>query len=601
MKRIILILIILLPVLGISQTKIMKYQLAPLEIDTTETDINKANWEEYLSKYLTNVEAPDVFSPTYPAFKLSEAFTPAVIRNMEGDNISDYYTTSKLIIRHKELNVITLNDIPENLMIDNVNWYIISLDDSNTGSINWAGDYLVKAKVLSTDNIKKQLTLSSSNGFDIGDKVMLYSPFTNYEFLDGQESAPSISKVADTYMSTYVAAGPMWWDNINNRYTILLNGKSPFYQIGFAYSTDLINWTHGNNHQPIITNAENPHFAHNVYSTGAPVELDNNRVGVYLTCFDASEYRRIYYAEMNRDATGLIIHATPVMDDGQLMNPSVVQWDNKYHMMIHRRGSPLENSKTEHYASLSLTSGWTKLNEFSYNGSNSIWMEGVGDNYSVFVENGGLYALVGGTSRYIESGTRADRVLGLMSYDKTYNRWSPANKFAPEIIAPMYFQDMGEPWGVWAGSHTGGYSCILRHNNEYIMSLAFERTADNYGIGFIRLRNNRSQYMAKDYVNFIPHDITGSEYNVNDNLNATITLTGNAIINLPELIPGETGNMTVRTSTTGYILKLSSSQSVKIADYIDHTDGNMVVDAYRSVFSWYYDGIEVFINRTNYD
>ena len=236
----------------------------------------------------------------------------------------------------------------------------------------------------------------------------------------------------------------------NNRYVVLLNGRSPYNQVGYAYSTDLETWTHGNNQEPIIKNDYHSYFATNVYSSGNAIDIGNNRIAFFLTGYDASSNRRIFYAEMNKDVSGLTISTIPVFASLNNISPAVAKCGNEYHMLVEKRNTTdLKLSIVEHYKSTSLNSGWSKVGEFGseYNDNNSIWLEGHSDNYMLFTENGNLYALVSGTSRYKTSGVRGDRVVGIMAYDKTSNKWTPLNSYAPEIIAPMYFQDMGELWG----------------------------------------------------------------------------------------------------------------------------------------------------------
>ena len=113
--------------------------------------------------------------------------------------------------------------------------------------------------------------------------------------------------------------------------------------------------------------------------------------------------------------------------------------------------------------------------------------------------------------------------------------------------------------GAWAGSQTGGYPSMINKGNECLVFYSFEKSADSYGIGLIRLKSNQPTPVIA-YDNLVPSVLTGTTpiYSQNNNLNAKIELTGNTVITMPDnLKSGQTGNIKVTASATSYTLTLS--------------------------------------------
>ena len=94
-------------------------------------------------------------------------------------------------------------------------------------------------------------------------------------------------------------------------------------------------------------------------------------------------------------------------------------------------------------------------------------------------------------------------------------------------------------------------------------------------------------------------------WNVNNGLNATLTMTGATAITLSGLVAGQTGNIRVTTNSAaayaltiaGYTNKISPAIWTGTANVLktSYTSGTAKVD----VFSWWYDGTNVIWNGTN--
>ena len=89
-------------------------------------------------------------------------------------------------------------------------------------------------------------------------------------------------------------------------------------------------------------------------------------------------------------------------------------------------------------------------------------------------------------------------------------------------------------------------------------------------------------------------------YDMEDNANANITLTGNTIITFASLKQGMSGNLTVINPATVYTLTFAGG-TIKINPSIYVAAGQVITSGSDKidVFSWYYDGAYIFINGTN--
>ena len=97
-----------------------------------------------------------------------------------------------------------------------------------------------------------------------------------------------------------------------------------------------------------------------------------------------------------------------------------------------------------------------------------------------------------------------------------------------------------------------------------------------------------------------PSSNTSYTLDATNGQNMKITLIGNTTVTMQNLVPGSTGNLTVYNASSTYTLTFSGSYSFLVSPIVRRTtaspnvSGNSKID----VFSWYYDGSDVFINGT---
>jgi len=137
---------------------------------------------------------------------------------------------------------------------------------------------------------------------------------------------------------------------------------------------------------------------------------------------------------------------------------------------------------------------------FAYTGSTISILDGIQTNDGIFCSshcdafkymmyNSRLYCIVGGTSRYAKSGTKANRVYGLMYWDERRNtpEWVLDHK-SPVFINPLG----GDLWGneySWCSDHIGGYPTIIynKKNGKLYFFYSANHGSDSYEIALLTL------------------------------------------------------------------------------------------------------------------
>jgi len=433
-------------------------------------------------------------------FKLSESFSPALIRNTEGDNLSESGDTTLLVITNIGADYVELNALPTDLICSTeILWFLMSLEDFNAGGVGYTGDYTTQKKIISFNLPNNRLYLNTVTNLSIGEKVCLYSPFANYKFLPGQTAAGVINSAgAPAWRDKYVQPGPVWYDTVNSRYIMLVNGRSTIankLQIGWAVSDDLITWTMQNGDAPIILTTDKAFFANNVFATGAPNFIDDDTVAITVCCYDGSNNVRGAIIYFDKDMSGWTLPDTIAFNDIPCYGPSLIYFENKWHLTFLSIIGDISTSKFPHYTSDTIDSGYILegyVYENEWDGNDSIFCEGYMAGHIMLEEEGELYLIGSGYSRYTMSGNRGNGVHGLFKYDKTGNTWYPHNTFPPEIINPFYFAALGLDYD-WASDHCGGCISIFKTDNgKCYYFTAMNNGSDTYQVAALELINRAS-------------------------------------------------------------------------------------------------------------
>lgn len=447
--------------------------------------------------YLLSVEGSDYKkNSTWKLLKANkgvsfpDVFRPSLIRNAEIDNINTSASTTLIEITAIAGNVLTLNTLPEDYIDTSIDWFAQS-DDYNAGEPGYTGDYLTQAKITSFDFENNKISLISATGFNVGENICIYSPWVNYEFVAGQKTAGIISASGAGWRAKYVVSGPTWWDDVNSRYTMAFYGRSnvPTVQVGIATSPDLETWTVGNSDTPIIANGDHANFSTNVYAGGNALDVGGGRVAFVVAGYSGSS-GYCHMIQMDKDGTNITISNSLLTGTVWFMC-GMTYYNSKYVILVLKSsGGAIETWTVEMWESSTIDSGYSKVCDVfttEYDGNDSVFLEGHADSFCPFVENGRLYCLITGTQRYTISMTQGNRVGGLMSYDNNGN-WNIVNKYAPELIFPMYFYNIpSEDYG-WAGGHMGGYLSFIKKDGNVYLFCSFLQTADTYQVAALKLK-----------------------------------------------------------------------------------------------------------------
>jgi hypothetical protein len=94
-----------------------------------------------------------------------------------------------------------------------------------------------------------------------------------------------------------------------------------------------------------------------------------------------------------------------------------------------------------------------------------------------FILNNELYALVDGTSQWYNSGTRGERMLGLMKFNDSSQIWEP-------LTGGVYWGSYQFAAPLWSrpGGHTGGSPVIYTENNNFYIYAALTIASNQYEV-----------------------------------------------------------------------------------------------------------------------
>lgn len=431
-------------------------------------------------------------------YNITAGLSPALIRNEEGNNLVSSSTTTLIEITAKSGNTLTLNVLPRDLICSlDIDWFVQSLDSSDynvPSDPNYSGDYLVQDKITNFDFRRKRITVVDATDLDVGEKIAIYSPWANYEFEPGQESEGIIkSDSGVSWRSVYVSPGAIWYDKSNSRYILIVNGYNGSRQsVGWAYSSDLESWSWGNSGNAFLDASGSSYWSNECFVTGDAIELDNGNIGILVTGTNASGTTMII-VECERDMSSWSIISSSVLPIGTKATGSIKYYNGKWHLVCQDYGYTVAERRAEHYTADAVDGPYTLksyIDNNTYAGNDSHFLEGHSDGHCLFVENGKLYNIIAGTQRYTISGIKGNRIFGVVVYDEDNNSWAALNDFAPEILFPMYFYNIPSEDYDWAGGHSGNSPCIVKLNGKCYFFCSMNYTTSTYQVAALELLNH---------------------------------------------------------------------------------------------------------------
>lgn len=422
----------------------------------------------------------------------SRAFIPAMclIRNKELDNTLSLTDSTKLTISAINNKIITVNDLPDYLYFNKTGWaaMLCDIDKTTTTDPTPTGDYLYK-NFCTVDRNAKTLTFGATTnltGWEVGDVLILYNPFLNYEFIGNQSNSPFLSvSGAPAWRSSQTGSGPMFRHS-DGRFIWLFTGyqSSPTRgRVGYAYTTDMINWTVGNGDNYVfdaitagIPDCTSINLCGNAYPT-------NDGTGRYWCPFfyaktsDGHGAHRILY--FDEDLT-TFTYSGIIMADRELgfAGGTIMQIGAEYHfiyMLIANAGITFRSINAAKSANLEglYVDYQTDIVIGAGGGANDgvAWSHAV-DAPAMFNDNVNTWGLFGATSQYSQSGNKGNREYCFLNFDQSSETWS-VDDVGPVIINPFYYQNINNTY-LWAGDHTGGYPAFFMEGDDIYASLTMK-------------------------------------------------------------------------------------------------------------------------------
>ena len=401
-------------------------------------------------------------------------FKMCLVRNKELNNSLSLTDSTKLVISSKNGQVITVNNLPNYDMFDQPGWVAMLVDQNKTNTIDPTptGDYLYKY-FCTIDRTAKTLNFTSGgslSSWKLGDTLILYNPFVNYEFVGNQLIGPLITASgapawrAGAGTTTTSVGGPMFRRS-DGVYIWMINGfNGAAYHLGYAYSNNMTTWTMGNSDYWVF-GPENISDTSSVYVSGPAIPL-NDGTGRYYCLITQnikstghSALRILYFDENLTNFT----YSAPIIADYQLgyYSGSIIQFNGYYHLLTLLVTSSVPDRAIVAAKSSNLEGPYTVYqNIVRGNDSNNgtAWSYAV-DGPVAYDDGTKIFGFFGCTSQWSQSGTKGNREHCLLNFNKTTETWS-INDSGPVIINPFYYQDISGTYN-WAGDHVGANPIYL--------------------------------------------------------------------------------------------------------------------------------------------
>lgn len=409
-------------------------------------------------------------------------FRHCLVRNTELDNTLSLSSSTVLTITDKTGQVLTIDNLPDYSAFDLPGW-VLMRTTTNTADPNVTGDYLYHNHCV-VDRVVKTVTFADGinmSDWSVGNVVVLYNSFLNYSLFDGQTQEPIVSSVGSvpTWRTFQTYPGPMF-KHSDGRYIMMFNayetGTGPSY-IGYVYSTDLINWTIGNEDNYVYAPSVSIPDCKYTALQGSIDRLDDGRyyccIGITKTSGAYGESRFLYFDE---DLT-TFTYSDPILGSPGFAygcsNP--VFYNELYHLPVfYVHPSDVSLREIREYVCETRTGVYT-LNQNIIKAADAT--DGMTCSYSVgqvvfFNYHDNIFGLFDGTSKWSGSGTKGNREFSLLEFDKTTEVWSVSDK-GVVILNPMYYYNMDNTYE-WGTDHGGPNICLGLVDDKIFMTTCFK-------------------------------------------------------------------------------------------------------------------------------
>lgn len=433
---------------------------------------------------------------------------PCLIRNTEMDNTLAYASGTPITVSSATSTKLTMSWVP---FIDTLfnprpgKEWVLTFPASHSGTDpSRSGDYRVWLKITGGTYSTKVLDYTEvrddaswNSGDYVSKNVIFLNPFEagwdiHETYLIGTKTS--------TYRSTYLSPAGIF-KRTDGKWCLLVNGyNGSEFQIGAFISSDLEHWDELAG-SPFFTKGGSGWRADNIYisSTVLPSRLDD-RLIAYMNGYKSADSKwRIGYVKFDEDLTSASIEYSanhifgtePTGAAGYYAN-SVIRYGNRHRMIFQNRTNANPDVSAweiwEAYSDSELgpfdyVVGTTDpviatvyTNDGSFRSSHS-------DAFGMFMYKGRLYMIVAGTSRYKESGNKANRVYGLFYLDERAGGAWREDTRSPLLIHPdRANSNFWSAFETWADDHCGGYPVVIYDEENEKLHLLYTMTSgsNNY-------------------------------------------------------------------------------------------------------------------------
>lgn len=407
---------------------------------------------------------------------------------------------TKLAITNKTGQVLIITSLPDYSKFDTAGWVAMLCDEdkTNTTDPTPTGDYLYK-EFCTIDRTAKTLTFAGGvnlTAWQVGDNLVLYNCFLNYTFVGNQTVGPLINiSGAPAWRGYYTVGGGIFKNDSTGHYIWFFTGYTTatphIGAIGYAWSTDMINWTVGNSDTPIF-NASTLPDGYSVSTTGSIYHL-NDGTGRYYCLIayqkNANHSKNITVLLYFDPALTTFTFSASLLDetpDGGCVGSSIVKINGYYHMSYSIQYAIDRNREQRVAKSLLLEGPYVdyQLVAVGTGSNDGVQWSWSADGFSIFNDGLHIFGLFGGFSEWSLSGGKGNRFFCLVNYKSGV--WT-VDKSGPVIINPLYYYDLNATYG-WADDHTGGYPSIFVNGSDVYMSLTMHgRSTGVYQMALIKL------------------------------------------------------------------------------------------------------------------
>lgn len=377
-----------------------------------------------------------------------------------------------------------------------------------------AGNYTHSMKIIKHSTYSNQymyetkwLKYSEASGLEaawnVNDRVMLFNPFVGKFDKAGLKDYIVTYDAGTAWRSDYVTAGPAY-KHSDGDWVVIVNGRNSgtsVYTVGAAKGPTLTAAALAfmNSDAPVITYLGSAGWYNKqiICSSILPIpDVKHPQYIGFCSGYTGAKWKIgwVKFDEDFQSVTYLTAGSETVDSSGSsngLINPSVVLYKGQYWMAYIDRS---DNANPE-----LATGGWkvkiakcsTIDGTYVYDHqicagrltNDGSWRSCHCDAVGLYIHKGELYALVGGTPWYLDSGLRGTREYGLFKYDELTAAWVEDRR-SPILMNPIDGVDI---WGASytaATDHMGGYPFFYHdeYNNTLYLFFSMNNSSDNYSI-----------------------------------------------------------------------------------------------------------------------